>query len=152
MIWLKSPQSQLSKTFYGLKIHQVLRKLWARMCVYVLFPSSTSSTYIALQPLCVFDLSSTSSTYFNIHLLWLVLISSTSSTYKALQPLCVFDLSSTPSTLLWSLVLIYLNASNIKQYVWLVLISSTSSTYIALQPLCVFNLSSTPWHCFDLLY
>ena len=28
------------------------------MCVYVLFPSSTSSTYIALQPLCVFDLSS----------------------------------------------------------------------------------------------
>ena len=42
------------------------------MCVYVLFPSSTSSTYIALQPLCVFDLSSTSSTYFNIHLLWLV--------------------------------------------------------------------------------
>ena len=25
------------------------------MCVYVLFPSSTSSTYIALQPLGVFD-------------------------------------------------------------------------------------------------
>ena len=68
------------------------------MCVYVLFPSSTSSTYIALQPLCIFDLSSTSLTYFNIHLLWLVLISSTSSTYIALQPLCVFDLSSTSST------------------------------------------------------
>ena len=32
------------------------------MCVHVLFPSSTSSTYIALQPLGVFDLSSTSST------------------------------------------------------------------------------------------
>ena len=44
---------------------KVLRKLWARMCVYVLFPSSTSPTYIALQPLGVFDLSSTSST-----LLW----------------------------------------------------------------------------------
>ena len=29
------------------------------MCVYVLFPSSTSPTYIALQPLGVFDLSST---------------------------------------------------------------------------------------------
>ena len=50
--------------------------------VYVLFPSSTSSTYIALQPLGVFDLSLTSSTYI------------------ALQPLGVFDLSSTPSTLL----------------------------------------------------
>ena len=35
----------------------------------------------------------------------------------ALQPLGVFDLSSTPSTLLWSLVLIYLNTFNIKQYV-----------------------------------
>ena len=95
---------------------------------YVLFPSST---YIALQPLCVFDLSSTSSTYFNIHLLWLVLISSTSSTYIALQPLCIFDLSSTSST--------YFNI----HLLWLVLISSTSSTYIALQPLCVFDLSST---------
>ena len=47
------------------------------MFVYVLFPSSTSSTYIALQPLGVFDLSSTSSTYI------------------ALQPLDVFDLSLT---------------------------------------------------------
>ena len=37
------------------------------MCVYVLFPPSTSLTYIALQPLGVFDLSSTSSTCFNIH-------------------------------------------------------------------------------------
>ena len=53
------------------------------MCLYVLFPSSTSSTYIALQPLGVFDVS---------------LTSLTSSTYVALQPLGVFDLSSTPST------------------------------------------------------
>ena len=50
------------------------------MCVYVLFPSSTSLTYIALQPLGVFDLS---------------LTSLTSPTYIALQPLGVFDLSST---------------------------------------------------------
>ena len=50
------------------------------MCLYVLFRSSTSSTYIALQPLGVFDLSLTSSTYI------------------ALQPLGVFDLSLTPST------------------------------------------------------
>ena len=47
------------------------------MCVYVLFPSST---YIALQPLGVFD------------------VSLTSLTYIALQPLGVFDLSSTSST------------------------------------------------------
>ena len=37
------------------------------MCVYALFPSSTSSTYIVLQPLGVFDLSLTSLTCFNIH-------------------------------------------------------------------------------------
>ena len=54
----------------GLKIGWILRKLWAKMCVYVLLPSLTSSTYIALQPLDVFDLSSTSLTYFNIHSIW----------------------------------------------------------------------------------
>ena len=27
MVWLESPKSQLSKTFFGLKIHYVLRKL-----------------------------------------------------------------------------------------------------------------------------
>ena len=54
-----------------------------------MFPSSTSSTYIELQPLGVFDLSSMSSTYIALH------------------PLGEFDLSSTSSTLLWSLVLIY---------------------------------------------
>ena len=58
-----------------------IKKGMIKMCLYVLFPSLTSSTYIAL------------------------------------QPLGVFDLSSTPSTLLWSLVLIYLNTFNIKQYV-----------------------------------
>ena len=50
------------------------------MCVYVLFPSLTSLTYIALQPLGVFDLSLTSLTYI------------------ALQPLGMFDLSSTSLT------------------------------------------------------
>ena len=42
------------------------------MCVYVLFPSSTSSTYIALQPLGIFDLSLTSSTCFDIHKICMV--------------------------------------------------------------------------------
>ena len=37
------------------------------MCLYVLFPSLTSLTYIELQPLGAFDLSLTSSTCFNIH-------------------------------------------------------------------------------------
>ena len=32
---------------------------YTKMCVYFLFPSLTSLTYIALQPLGVFDLSST---------------------------------------------------------------------------------------------
>ena len=78
-----------------------IKKGMIKVCLYVLFPSLTSSTYIALQPLGVFDLSLISSTL----------------TYIALQPLGVFDLSLTPSTLLWSLVLIYLNTFNIKQYV-----------------------------------
>ena len=30
MVWLKSPKSQLSKTFFRLKIHWILRKLWAK--------------------------------------------------------------------------------------------------------------------------
>ena len=37
------------------------------MCLYVLFPFSTSLTYIALQPLGVFDLSLTSSTKIALH-------------------------------------------------------------------------------------
>ena len=38
MVWLKSPQSQLSKTFCGLKINWILRKLWGEMCGCVLYP------------------------------------------------------------------------------------------------------------------
>ena len=86
------------QNFFRIENPLSIKEVMSQNVWYVLFPSSTSSTYIALQPLCVFDLSLTSSTYFNIHLLWLVLISSTSSTYIALQPLCIFDLSSTSST------------------------------------------------------
>ena len=32
-IWLESPGSQHSKTFFGLKIRSILRKLWAETCV-----------------------------------------------------------------------------------------------------------------------
>ena len=32
MVWLKSPESQLSKTFCRLKIHWILRKLLVGMC------------------------------------------------------------------------------------------------------------------------
>ena len=70
MVWLKSPKSQLSKTFSRLKICWIWRKLWAKMCVYVLCPSLMSLTYIALQPVSVFDLSLTFSTCFNIHSVW----------------------------------------------------------------------------------
>ena len=37
MVWLKSPESQLSKTFCRLKIHWILKKLWAGMCGCVLY-------------------------------------------------------------------------------------------------------------------
>ena len=51
MVWLKSPESQLSKTFCGLKIHWILRKLWAGMCGCVLRVVSTVSTNIAFNAL-----------------------------------------------------------------------------------------------------
>ena len=51
MVWLKSPESQLSKTFCGLKIHLILRKLWAGMCGYVLTVVSTVLTNIAFNTL-----------------------------------------------------------------------------------------------------
>ena len=54
MVWLKSPESQLSKTFCGLKIHWILRKLWAGMCGCVLTVVSTVSTNIAFN--ACFDL------------------------------------------------------------------------------------------------
>ena len=50
------------------------------MCVYVLFPSLTSLTYIALQPLGVFDLSLTSLTYIALHSMKMRMTSLTSST------------------------------------------------------------------------
>ena len=37
MVWLKSPQSQLFKTFFRLKISLILRKVWAGMCGCVLY-------------------------------------------------------------------------------------------------------------------
>ena len=40
------------------------------MCVYVLWPSLMSLTYITLKPLSVFDLSSTSSICLNVHSIW----------------------------------------------------------------------------------
>ena len=51
MVWLKSPESQLSKTFCRLKIHWILRKLWAGMCGCVLTVVSTVSTNIAFNAL-----------------------------------------------------------------------------------------------------
>ena len=48
MVCLKSPKSPLSKTFLGLKIGWILRKLWAEMCMCFV---STVSTYIALNAL-----------------------------------------------------------------------------------------------------
>ena len=86
------------------------------------------------QKLGVFDLSSTSSTYIALQPLGVFGLSSTSSTYIALQPLGVFDLSSTSSTSLAYIALQPLGVFDL---------SSTSLTYIALQPLAVFDLSST---------
>ena len=51
MVLLKIPESQLSKTFCRLKIHWILRKLWAGMCGCVLTVVSTVSTNIAFNAL-----------------------------------------------------------------------------------------------------
>ena len=62
MVWLKSPESQLSKTFCGLKIHWILRKLWAGMCGCVLTVVLTVSTNIAFNALHALIFVSTVST------------------------------------------------------------------------------------------
>ena len=56
MVWLKSPESQLSKTFYR------LNKLWAGMCGCVLTVVSTVSTNIAFNALHALIFVSTVST------------------------------------------------------------------------------------------
>ena len=55
------------QNFFQIENPLSIKEVMSQNVWYVLFPSSTSSTYIALQPLCVFDLSSTSSTCFDIH-------------------------------------------------------------------------------------
>ena len=129
MVWLKSSKFQLLKTFCRLKIGWILRKLWAKMCVYVLIPSSTSSTYTALQPLGVIDLSLTSSTCFNIHSILMVWLKSSKS--QLLKTFCRLKIG-------WILRKLWA-----KMCVYVLIPSSTSSTYIALQPLGVFDLSSS---------
>ena len=62
MVWLKSPESQLSKTFCGLKICWILRKLWAGMCGCVLTVVWTVSTHIAFNALHALIFVSTVST------------------------------------------------------------------------------------------
>ena len=62
MVWLKSPQSQLSKTFCGLKISCILRKLLAGMCGCVLTVISTVSANIAFNALHALIFISTVST------------------------------------------------------------------------------------------
>ena len=122
------------------------------MCVYVLFPSLTSLTYIALQSLGVFDLSLTSSTYIALQPLGVFDLSLTSSTYIALQPLGVFDLSLT----IFDIDSITFKQYHIKKgmiknvsvssfpiFDFVFDLSLTSSTYVALQPLGVFDLSLT---------
>ena len=55
MVWLKSPESQLSKTFFGLKIHLILRKLWAGM--WMCFDNSINSlNKHSIQCIACFDL------------------------------------------------------------------------------------------------
>ena len=51
------------QNFFRIENPLSIKEVMSQNVWYVLFPSSTSSTYIALQPLCVFDLSSTSLTY-----------------------------------------------------------------------------------------
>ena len=59
MVWLEGPKFSAFQNFFRIE-NPLNIKLWAKMCMYVFFQYSTSSTYIALQPLGVFDLSSTS--------------------------------------------------------------------------------------------
>ena len=62
ILWLKSLQYQLFKTFCRLKIGLILRKLWARMCGCVLTVVSTVLTNIAFNALHALIFISTVST------------------------------------------------------------------------------------------
>ena len=62
ILWLKSPQYQLFKTFGRLKIGLILRKLWAGMCGCVLTVVSTVLTNIAFNALHALIFISTVST------------------------------------------------------------------------------------------
>ena len=129
MVWLESPKSQLFKTFCGLKIGWILRKLWAK-CAYALFPSST---YIVLQPLGVFDLSLTSSTCLNMLKVWLE-----SPMSQLFKTFCRLKFG-------WILRKLWA-----KMCVYALFPSLTSLTYIVLQPLGVFDLSLTSLTCFNI--
>ena len=66
IVGLKSPQSQLSKTFCGLKISGILKKLWAEMCFV-----STASTYniecITCFDLCIDSVDKQHSIHYSMH-------------------------------------------------------------------------------------
>ena len=62
MVWLKSPEFQLSKTLCILKIRPILRKLWAGMSGCVLTVVSIVSTKIAFNTLHALIFVSTLST------------------------------------------------------------------------------------------
>ena len=65
------------------------------MCVYILFPSLTSPTYIALQPLGVFDLSSTSSTYIEFDgMVGKLLVSAFQNFFRIENPLSIKEVMS----------------------------------------------------------
>ena len=76
MLWLESRKSQLSKTFFGLKIRWILRKLWAKTCLNFFWSLWSiihiyrhlrhlqhESNYIAFDPLLRYFTSSTSVTW-----------------------------------------------------------------------------------------
>ena len=66
IVWPKSPQSQLSKTFCGLKISGIFKKLWAEMCFV-----STALTYniecITCFDLCIDSVDKQHSIHYSMH-------------------------------------------------------------------------------------
>ena len=70
MVWLKSPQSQLFKTFFGFKIGWILRKLWAeiRGCILtIVLTVSTNIAFYALHALIFISTVSKNKIPYSIH-------------------------------------------------------------------------------------
>ena len=99
MVWLESPKSQLSKTFYRLKISWILRKLWVKTCSFDTFDMDRHySPQLFWATFDTFDIQSITALIVHNELLLTPL---TWVTVLCIEgPVCTFDTSNIHSLLI----------------------------------------------------